>query len=220
MTTDRHSIIAVVAGASGLVGEQLLNQLLADPAYGKVIAVLRKPMDFTHEKLEQKVTDFALLPSAFEGLKADHGFCCLGTTIKKAGSKEKQYIIDHDFVAAFARGCYSAGVTRFAVVSSIGASANSANFYLRTKGEMELDVRKIPFKSICILQPSFLLGDRKEHRAGEKIGIGIMKAINPLMIGSLKKYRGVQAAVVARCMIRVLNSGQTGINLVRSDEIG
>ena len=220
MTTDRHSIIAVVAGASGLVGEQLLNQLLADPAYGKVIVVVRKSLDLTHEKLEQKVTDFALLPSALEGMKADHGFCCLGTTIKKAGSKEKQYIIDHDFVVAFTRGCYSAGVTRFAVVSSIGASADSSNFYLRTKGAMELDVRKIPFKAIYFLQPSFLLGERKEFRAGEKIGISIMKAFNPLMIGSFKKYRGVQAAMVARCMIRALRSEQNGITIVRSDEIG
>ena len=205
---------AIIAGATGLVGEQLLQQLLADPVYGKVIAILRKPLEMIHEKLEQHVIDFGQLPGAISGLTADHGYCCLGTTIKAAGSKEKQYIIDHDYVVAFAAGCQAAAVSRFAVVSSIGADATSSNFYLRTKGEMERDIQKIPFKAIYILRPSFLLGERKEIRAGEKAAIVLMKVLGPLMIGGLKKYRGVQATDVARMMISRIRTETDGVRIV------
>ena len=210
---------AIISGATGLVGEQLLNQLLADPTYGKVIAVVRKKMIMTHEKLEQRVTDFGQLPGALQGLQADHGFCCLGTTIKTAGSKEQQYLIDHDYVVDFAKACRATGVTRFSVVSSIGASPSSGNFYLRTKGEMEQDLQKIPFDALFILQPSFLMGNRKEYRAGEKIGIAIMKFLKPMMVFGLAKFRGVPAITVARCMVRVVNSDDHGINIIRSDKI-
>ena len=151
---------------------------------------------------------------------ADHGFCCLGTTIKTAGSKEKQYIIDHDYVVGFARACHAAGVTRFAVVSSIGASPSSGNFYLRTKGEMERDLQKIPFDALYILKPSFLMGDRKESRPGEKTGIAVMKFLMPVMVFGLKKYRGVPATNVACCMISAVNSNNLGINVIMSDKIG
>jgi uncharacterized protein YbjT (DUF2867 family) len=100
--TANQKMTAIISGATGLVGEQLLNQLLSDPAYGKVIAVVRKPLEIIHEKLEQQVIDFAQLPAALAGIKADHGYCCLGTTLKTAGSKERQYIIDHDYVVWFA----------------------------------------------------------------------------------------------------------------------
>jgi uncharacterized protein YbjT (DUF2867 family) len=208
---------AMISGATGLVGEQLLNQLLSDPAYGKVITVVRKPLERIHEKLEQKVIDFSQLPAVLAGLKADHGFCCLGTTLKTAGSKEKQYLIDHDYVVWFAQGCHNAGVSRFAVVSSIGANAGSSNFYLRTKGEMERDLQKIPFAGLHILQPSFLLGERKEFRSGEKIAITIMKVLNPMMVGGLKKYRGVQASAVAHRLIQEVLSETVGVTIKHSD---
>lgn len=217
--TSNQKMTALISGATGLVGEQLLNQLLSDPAYGKVIAVVRKPLERIHEKLEQKVIDFAQLPAALSGMKADHGYCCLGTTLKTAGSKEKQYVIDHDYVVWFALGCHNAGVSRFAVVSSIGANAGSSNFYLRTKGEMERDLQKIPFKALFILQPSFLLGERREFRSGEKMAIAVMKALNPLMVGGLKKYRGVRVSDVAGCMIKQICSEKAGVTIIRSDFI-
>ena len=144
MMENKNRFTAIISGASGLVGEQLLPQLLEDQNYEKVIAVVRKPLDLKHEKLVQQMIDFGKLPAALAGINADHGYCCLGTTIKKAGTKDNQYIIDHDYVVEFARGCNIAGVCRFAVVSSIGANADSSNFYLRTKGEMEHDLQKIP----------------------------------------------------------------------------
>lgn len=206
--------IALIAGATGLVGRQLLSQLLSDPAYRMVIAVVRRPLEISHDKLSEKVIDFASLPEALSGLKADHGFCCLGTTLKTAGSKESQYRIDHDFVVAFAQGCHSSGVSRFAVVSSIGANAGSSNFYLRTKGEMERDLHKIPFTGLFILRPSLLLGDRKEYRAAEKAATIVMKLINPLMHGGLKKYRGIHASAVAHEMIRQIRSEETKVQIV------
>lgn len=216
---NRDRKTAIIAGATGLVGAQLLDQLLSEPAYAKVVAVVRKPLELHHEKLEQLVIDFALLPAAIKDLKGDHGYCCLGTTLKAAGSKERQYIIDHDYVMAFAEGCRNIGVNRLAVVSSIGASAGSNNFYLRTKGIMERDLRMIQFPGLYIFQPSFLLGDRKEFRAGEKTAIAVMKVLNPLLISRLKKYRGVRASSVAKCMISQVLFGTTGVKIIRSDEI-
>jgi uncharacterized protein YbjT (DUF2867 family) len=216
---DQSKRTAIIAGATGLVGTCLLHKLLADPAYGKVIAVLRKPMARENEKLVQMVIDFDRLPGTLAGVKADHAYCCLGTTIKTAGTKEKQYVIDHDYVVQFALGSFNAGVKHVAVVSSIGANAGSSNFYLRTKGEMERDIRKIPFAGINILQPSLLLGERAEFRTGEKSAIAVMKILNPLMVGGLKKYRGVQASAVANCMIRHLLSEVNGVKVIRSDEI-
>jgi uncharacterized protein YbjT (DUF2867 family) len=210
---------AIISGATGLVGGHLLTQLLSDPDYVRVIAVVRKPMEIKHEKLEQLVIDFRQLPEAMEGVQADHGFCCLGTTLKTAGSKEKQYKIDHDYVVTFARGCHRAGVSRFGVISSIGAKTETSNFYLRTKGEMERDVMSVPFTGIFILRPSFLLGERKEFRAGEKAVIAVMKVINPLMIGGLRKYRGVQASAVSRFMIEQLKTDCNGIRIAGSEEI-
>jgi uncharacterized protein YbjT (DUF2867 family) len=194
-------------------------QLLADSRYGKVIAVVRKKTAITNVKLEQLVIDFKLLPGALKGLTADHGYCCLGTTLKTAGSKENQYVIDHDYVVQFALGCVSAGVTRFAVVSSLGANAGSANFYLRTKGEMEQDLRNIDFKALFILQPSILMGDRKEVRTAEKAAISLMKMLNPLMVGGLSKYKGVQADTVAACMVRNVNSEKGSVSIITSDNI-
>ncbi len=212
--------VAIISGVTGLVGGYLLNQLLKDPDYKKVIAIVRRPLETDHEKLVQKVVDFSQLPGAIEGLEADHGYCCLGTTIKTAGSKEKQYAVDHDYVVAFASGCHAAGVKFFSVVSSIGANAESSNFYLRTKGEMERDLAQIPFEGLFILQPSMLLGERNEFRAGEKAGIALMKLLGPLMVGGLRKYRGVQAESVARMMIRAVGSARRGLVIIKSDQIG
>jgi uncharacterized protein YbjT (DUF2867 family) len=217
MTSITKGYVAILAGATGLVGEQLLMQLLDHPEYRKVLVVSRKPLDVTHAKLEQRIIDFGLLPGAMSGLQADHGFCCLGTTIKKAGSKEVQYRIDHDYVVGFARGCAASGVKRFAAVSSVGANPGSSNFYLRTKGEMEQDIREVPFERTVIVQPSLLMGERKESRTAEKIAVYVMGILNPLMMGSLKKYRGVPVEVVARGLISHTLSGPDGLRTISSE---
>jgi uncharacterized protein YbjT (DUF2867 family) len=209
---------AVVTGASGLVGSELLNQLLDDADYESVIAVVRTPLEIKHNKLTQKVIEFEDLASSMNDVKADHAFCCLGTTIRKAGSKERQYRIDHDYVVDFAKAVKAAGVSRFSVVSSSGANYKTGNFYLRTKGEMEEDLKKIPFEGLYILRPSLLLGKRDEFRFGEIIAKGMMKVINPLMAGRLRRYRGINASTVAAGMIKAVK-GSGGIFIIESDKI-
>jgi len=209
---------AIIAGASGLVGSELLIQLLADENYEKVVAVVRTPLDYSHQKLAQKVIDFEALTASMDDVKADHAFCCLGTTIRKAGNQARQYRIDHDYVVDFAMACKAAGVSRFAVVSSSGANHKTSNFYLRTKGEMEEDLNKIPFEGLYMLRPSLLLGRRKEFRLMELIAKGMMKVINPLLTGRLKRYRGINASTVAAGMIKAMN-GPGGVYIIESDRI-
>ena len=210
---------AIISGATGLIGSELLKQLLQDSYYNKVIAVVRRPLDIENEKLVQKVIDFEELTSALKDIKADHGYCCLGTTIKTAGSKERQFRIDHDYVVMFAEACINAGVNRFSVISSIGSDKNSRNFYLRTKGQMEEGVKKNAFEGLFILRPSFLLGKRKEFRFGEKIGKVFISVSQPFMFGRLRKYRGIKASEVAKGMIRMLKSELKGTMIIESDRI-
>jgi len=210
---------AIIAGASGLTGSELVRLLLADERYDSVTAVVRSPLGIEDKKLIQKLVDFEHLEEDIKGVKADHAFCCLGTTIRKAGSKERQYRTDHDYVTGFASSAHREGVTRFAVVSSSGANSRSANFYLRTKGEMEDDLKKIPFEGLFIMRPSLLMGQRREFRLGEMAAKGIMKVINPLLAGRLKRYRGIYASEVAGAMIRYINSEKAGINTIESEMI-
>ncbi|HNX66337.1 MAG TPA: oxidoreductase [Bacteroidales bacterium] len=209
---------ALITGASGLVGSELLKQLLADEDYAKVIALVRTPLETRHEKLIQKIVDFETISASMEDIRADHAFCCLGTTIRKAGSQARQYRIDHDYVVCFAKACIAAGISKFAVVSSAGAKTKTGNFYLRTKGEMEEELRKVPFEGLYILRPSLLMGKRKEFRLGELIAKGAMKVINPLLAGGLKRYRGIEASRVASGMIKAVE-GPGGVHIFESDKI-
>jgi uncharacterized protein YbjT (DUF2867 family) len=211
--------VALVSGASGLVGSKLIELLLEDNYYDKVVSVVRKPLEIKNEKLVQKVLDFENISSDFGEIKADDGFCCLGTTIKSAGSQERQYRIDHDYVVEFGKASFNAGVRKFAVVSSIGSDKGSNNFYLRTKGAMEKDLERIGFEALYIMRPSFLLGKRKEFRFGEKAGLIFLYILKPFMLGRLRKYRGIKAQNVARRMIERVKSEDKGINIIESDNI-
>lgn len=210
---------AIICGATGLVGEQLLKQLLDSPVYEKVISLVRTHQNIKHPKYAERIIDFERIKESLQEIKADDAFCCLGTTMSKAGSKERQYHIDHDYVIDFAKGCIQTGVKQIAVVSSIGADKNTRNFYLKTKGEMEADIIQLPFEGIHFMRPSFLLGDRKEFRFGEKIGIFLARIIGPLLSGNLKKYKGIEVSAVAKAMIAAVNSGEKGVHVYHYDEI-
>lgn len=211
--------VAVISGATGLIGTELLRQLLQDDYYEKIIAVVRRPLDINNEKLVQKIIDFEELSSSLKEIRADHAYCCLGTTIRTAGSKERQFRIDHDYVVMFAQACHDAGVKRFAVVSSTGSDKNSSNFYLRTKGLMEQEIKKIEFEGLFILRPSFLLGKRKEFRAGERVGKAVLFIFQPLMVGKLRKYRGIKDSVVASGMTKLVKGDFPGVSIIESDKI-
>ena len=211
---------ALIAGASGLVGGQLLAQLLAAPEYGRVISVGRRPVDVAHAKLMQVTADFAALDGVASELRADDAYCCLGTTIRVAGSREAFRAVDHGAVLAFAWAAQRGGAQRFFMVSSLGADAQSRVFYNRVKGETEEALEILDFGTLGIFRPSLLCGARREFRLGEKIGHGVMAVVGPLLFGRWKKYRAIEAAIVARAMLRCsFGEPRRGVLTFESDEI-
>jgi uncharacterized protein YbjT (DUF2867 family) len=207
-TTPR---IALVAGASGLVGGYLVQALLEAPDYSRVYALTRRPYGREHPKLANRIVVFARMAEQLKGLVVNDAFCCLGTTIAAAGSQEAFREADVDAVLLFARAARAAGATRFVVVSSVGASARSRKFYLRTKGEMEEAVSAVGFQSLDILQPSLLLGPRKESRPLESLGRLLAPLINPLLTGPREALRAIPAETVARGMVGAARRGGRGI---------
>ncbi len=208
--------VAAIAGATGLVGRHLTELLLESSRHAGVLAVGRRAPTVTHQKLTVIPSDLQAIPSL---TAIDDAFCCLGTTIKNAGSQAAFRAVDFDMVLNFAKAAKLGGAKRFLVVSSLGANAKSPVFYNRVKGEMEQALMRMEFKSLTILRPSFLLGDRAETRAGEKIGIAMFSALAPLMIGPARKVRPVRAKDVAKAMLTIAGSEALGTMVLESDQI-
>lgn len=209
---------ALLAGATGLVGSHCLSQLLSDPAYGRVVAVVRRPLPLNDPKLDTRVVDFDGLAAA-DLPHVDDVYCTLGTTIRRAGSRDAFRRVDHDYVVALARRAAERGAARFVLVSAIGADARSLVFYSRVKGETERDVAAVSFEAVHLLRPSLLVGERSEHRSGERLMIALFSGVAPLLLGPLRRYRPVAAEVVARAMRAVARSGGSGILVYESDRI-
>jgi uncharacterized protein YbjT (DUF2867 family) len=198
---------AVVFGSTGLVGKELVNELLNRDDYLKVIIVARRDLSVSNPKLEMfHLEDYAKLMDLKEKLKADAYFCCIGTTIKIAGTQEKFRQVDFEIPGQIARLAELLSVPYLVVISSIGASDRSQNFYLRTKGEMEKSVRELYHGNLKIVRPSLLMGNRDEVRLGEKVAVVFMKLFGWLFVGPLIKYRGIKAHDVARAMINTTHS--------------
>jgi uncharacterized protein YbjT (DUF2867 family) len=191
---------AVLLGATGMVGTALLNQLIADQEYAKIIAIVRKPLKIEHSKIEQQVIDFDKPESYRDLVKGDVLFSSFGTTKKKAGSKENQYKIDFTYQYEIAEAGAANGIKNYVLVSSAGADSNSSIFYSRIKGELDQAVRNLNFDHVTILRPSMLDGDRNEKRTGEQIGLKIMNVLLP-WLPYFKKYRPIHAAIVAKAML-------------------
>lgn len=209
----------LISGASGLVGSYLLEELLLNTKVSKVYSLVRKNSNIKHEKLIEELVEFSSFQAfSFEG-DYDIAFCCLGTTLRKAGSKENQFKIDHDYVLNFAQFAKEEGVKSFGVVSSLGAKTPSSNFYLDTKGKMENSLKALEFDSLSIIRPSFLLGDRKEFRLMEKISTPIIRFLGLFFFGKMKKYKGVQAKSVAKKLIEATLSNNKGVIVIESNEI-
>ncbi|MDD4384953.1 MAG: NAD(P)H-binding protein [Bacteroidales bacterium] len=204
---------AAIIGATGLVGSNLLGLLISNNEYSSISIITRS----LPKGLHQKVEHIPLNEGEYSfPADIDMAYCCLGTTIKKAGSKEAFLKIDLDMVVDFAQKAKNAGAKRFAVVSSIGANAKSKNFYLNTKGKVEEQLKAIGFERLVIVQPSLLLGKRNEKRFGEDMGKAIYSVFKFLFIGRLKKYKGIEAADVAKAMIVLAEHG-SGIITVESN---
>lgn len=210
---------ALIAGASGLIGKQLTYMLLEQKEYLKVIIMVRQELTIKHHKLEQRVVSYDHLRRDLEGLEADDVFCCLGTTMRKAGTRENFRKVDFQYVVDFAKLCKQKGIKNFYLVSALGADAQSSLFYNRVKAETEAEVQQIGFERLYIFRPSLLLGDRYELRLAEKVGGLVARALSPLMLGSLRKYRPIKAVDVARAMMRAALEGETGNFVLESDQI-
>lgn len=210
---------AVIAGASGLVGKQLMFKLLENNIYDKVISFVRRNTTISHPKLEEIVVNFDALPNLTFADEV-HFFCCLGTTIKKAGSQDAFYKVDYQYVYNFALLANQSALSKFLLISALGADANSTIFYNKVKGDIERDIMTLPISSIFIFRPSLLVGNREEFRFGEKIGIVIANLLSIFLMGSLSKYKPTHAVVLAEKMIEKANNEELrGKFYVENDEI-
>ncbi len=208
---DTDTRVAMLAGASGLVGAYVLEALLDAPDFGRVFAVTRRPLGREHARLANRIVQFDQLETQLKGLTCQAAFCCLGTTLRQAGSEQAFRQVDVDLVLAFARATKAAKAQRFVVVSSAGANPRSKNFYLRTKGEMEQALEALRFDSVDILQPGPLLGLRRELRPLDLALTLLMPVVNPLLVGTRATYRGVSARTVAAAMLGAARSGRRGV---------
>ena len=217
---------AALIGATGAVGEQLLQQLLDNPAYQQVLLFSRRSSGVQHDKLREVITELDQLEAlqAADALEPplptiDQGFCCLGSTRKKAGSFKRFQEIDCDYVVNFARFCQDLGAEGYSVISAMGASSLSLSRYLRTKGDMELKLRKLGFKQLNIVRPALLFGQRSEQRTMEEVGYKLMKLGSPLMCGPLKRLRPVSFKQVAKSLEVASQTPLSSINIIENEQI-
>lgn len=210
---------ALLLGATGLIGGHCLELLLRDLAYERVITLGRRALPPTHPKLEQHVVDFDHLDAPAAVLRAHDVFCCLGTTIRKAGSEEAFRKVDFTYAYEAARLAASNRAEQYLLVSSMGANRASSIFYNRVKGEVEEAVSGLPFRGVVILRPSLVIGERSEFRFGERIAAPLMRAVSPLLLGPLRRYRPIAARAVAIAMICLAKERQPGVRIVESDRI-
>jgi len=220
MAANEPKRTALLVGATGLVGGHCLRQLLASDDWSQVVVLARRRISLTHPKLVSRLVDFDRLSQLSGFPRVTDVFCALGTTIAKAGSQPEFHKVDFTYVVETARLAAVSGAKQFLLVSATGADRSSSLFYSRVKGEAEEAVKKLPFAAVRILRPSFLTGDRGDSRPVERLGITVLSALSFAMIGPLQRYRPVDAADVARAMLKVARRNETGIHVYESERIG
>jgi len=203
---------ALVAGANGLIGNELVQLLLVHPSYASVHILVRQKISLVHPKLHQHIVNYDTLK--LEQLQPDHVFCCLGTTIAKAGSKEAFVKVDKEYPLKLAKVIIDQGVSSFAIVTAGGANATSSIFYNKVKGEVEQGLQQLRFKHLGIFRPSMLLGKRSEKRSIEKMGQRVMVFLDFLIP---KRYKAIQASRVARSMLIFALNSPAGVSIYESD---
>ena len=210
---------ALLVGASGLIGRSCLDAILRDELYSKVIVFVRKALPFQHPKLQQQIVDFDNLEYHAHLIKADDVFCCLGTTIKTAGSQDAFYKVDFTYPYNIATIASRNGAGQLLIVTALGASSKSGVFYNRVKGNIEEAVSGLKFSAIHIFRPSLLLGNRAEFRLGEKIAMFLFRIFGFILIGRWRKYRAIRALVVAEAMVTMAKLDLQGKRTYESDVI-
>ena len=216
-----QALTAVVLGATGLIGEQLVQQLLNDPVFSKVRILVRRQVELSHPKLEVAIVNFEHLTEYRQKVgRGDCIFCCIGTTQKQVkGDKVAYRKVDVDIPVNAAKIGKDAGFSRYLLVSAVGADARSKNFYLRLKGEVEREIGALNYDSFHAFRPSILYGNRKEFRLGETIGKGFMKVISVLFIGALQKYKGIDSVDVAKAMVAGAKNDRKGMFVHHYEDI-
>jgi uncharacterized protein YbjT (DUF2867 family) len=209
---------ALLFGASGLVGSHVLSQLISNNSYSKIKLFVRTSINISDPKIEIIQTDFKNLENHREDIKGDDCFFCIGTTKKNSPDKNEYKSVELEVPKQVAQIAKSNSVNSFVFISSGYADPKSSGDYLKFKGEVEEELKRLNFQKLGIMRPSFLLGDRKEKRIGEKIGIFVFKLLSPLFLGPLKKMKPIHSATVAKAMINITQN-KVSKTIFESDEI-
>ena len=209
---------ALLFGSSGLIGGYLLNQLIQNNNYSKIKIFVRSDPEINNSKVEIIKIDFNNLENHIEDIKGDDCFFCIGTTRKNSPDKDEYKRVELEIPKEIAKIAKSNLVNSFIFVSALYANPKSSGEYIRFKGQVEEELKELSFPKLAIMRPSFLMGDRKEKRVGEKIGIFVFKLLSPLLLGPLKKMRPIHSETVAKAMIRVANENLEK-NIFESNEI-
>jgi len=210
---------ALVVGATGLVGSELVKMLCNSEKYDVVKVIVRRPVTYSHPKLEVLISEFENITQKNIGEVQDV-FCCLGTTIKKAGTREAFKKVDFDYPRTIAALAKKQRIEHFIIITAMGASEKSMSHYSRIKGMIEKELIAMDFPRLSILRPSLLTGDRNEFRLGETIGASVLKTINPILVGSMRKYRSISGEQVAIAMRSIaLSNHKQKVTIYTSDEI-
>ena len=209
---------ALLFGSSGLVGGHLLNQLIKDINYSKIKLFVRAVPKISDPKVEIIKTDFTNLQNHKEDITGNDCFVCIGTTKKSSPDKDDYRKVELDIPKEIAKIAKSNLVNSFIFVSALYANPKSSGDYVRFKGLVEEELKRLNFQKLVLMRPSFLMGDRKEKRVGEKIGIFVFKLLSPLLLGPLKKMRPIHSETVAKAMIRAANENLEK-NIFESNEI-
>jgi uncharacterized protein YbjT (DUF2867 family) len=210
---------AIIVGGSGLIGSKLLNIIFDNEGYNQILLIARKKTRTIDNRVTQLVLNFEQLNEHAAEITGDVLFCCLGTTKNKTPDRWEYSKIEHDYPVKLAEIALKNKIEQYHLVSSVGANAKSSNFYLKMKGETEAELKKKGLRGLYIYQPSLLTGHRKTSRKMEKLAIYIMKVINPLLFGGLKKYRSIPANTVAMAMFKQSLKNEPGMFTYTSDKI-
>lgn len=208
------SFSVTLLGATGLIGQHLLTLLLADNEVSSIICVSRRPLDTQADKLTTIITPLDKLQEHPDAFQSDQLICCLGTTIKTAGSKSAFRQVDYGYVCEAAQLAKQQGTTQMQVISAVGADSQSPFFYNKVKGEMEEALQIIGFDSLHIIRPSLLLGERPERRLAEDLSKPFTRILSPLLVGHLKRYQPINGSDVAKKMLSICKQPLQGVNIL------
>lgn len=211
---------ALIIGSTGLIGKELLQLLLEEEAYEKVHALVRRPVHTQHPKLAEHVVNFEHLQADEEFFEADDVFCCLGTTIKKAGSRSAMRKVDVEYPVKVAQLAKAKGATHYLVVSAGGANPKSSFAYSRMKGDLEEQLKSLSYETLSIFHPSLLLGDREEHRTMEGLANKAVRTIEKIKKSPISSGLAIEGKTVALAMNRIAQENEKGVHVYSSKQIG